>query len=322
MSNVIGNGSTGGGVGITQLNVDEGLVNQLLTTDGAGNLSFTTVETNIANEAVGGDVSGVVSNIQLRTNVVGINELNVQDGQSNHVLTTNGSGTLSWSAKSDPSGTSVGGDVSGTVSNIQLNANVVRTNEIIDNAITNTKLAVNSVSTLKIIDLSVTEDKLATDCISTIKILDASVTNDKIVSIDASKLTGGLGVLDGSLLTNLPYDTSWVGGFDSDMIPEDLIANGVYGEVVMSRNGTFLGEVGYLDVQATGSALIVDIEKNGASIYSTRPQFAISAPAMTSGTMLNNVFASGDRITLKVIQVGSGTIGRGLRFTLNGKAPS
>ena len=43
---------------------------------------------------------------------------------------------------------------------------------------------------------------------------------------------------------------------------------------------------------------------------------------MTPGTYANSVFASGDRITLKVVQIGSSTVGRGLRFTLNGKAPS
>lgn len=321
MSNVVGT-PVGGGVGITQLNVNDGIADQLLSTDGFGNLSFTTVETNIANESVGGDVSGIVSNIQLRNNVVTVNEINVAEGTADQVLTTNGAGGLTFTDKTDVTNAPVGGDVSGTISNIQIVANAVRTNEIIDNAVTNSKLSVNSVSTLKLVDLNVTGDKLAPDAVSTIKILDNSVTNDKIVSIDASKLTGSLGVLDGSSLTNLPYDTSFIGGFDADMVPEDLLLNGIYGEMVMSRNGTFQGEVGYLDVQATGTPLIVDIEKNGASIYSTKPQFAIGAAAMTSGTYANSVFASGDRITLRVTQIGSSTVGRGLRFTLNGKAPS
>ena len=321
MDNVIGT-PVGGGVGITQLNVNDGIADQLLSTDGFGNLSFTTVETNIANEAVGGDVSGIVSNIQLRNNVVTVNEINVQEGVLGQVLTTDGAGTLTFTDKTDVANAPVGGDVSGTISNIQLTANSVRTAEIIANAVTNSKLSVNSVSTLKIIDLNVTGDKLAPDAVTTIKILDNSVTNDKIVSIDASKLTGSLGILDGSNLTNLPYDTSFIGGFDADMVPEDLLLNGIYGEMVMSRNGTFQGEVGYLDVQATGTPLIVDIEKNGASIYSNKPQFAVGMAQMTSGTYSNSNFASGDRITLKVTQIGSSTVGRGLRFTLNGKAPS
>ena len=321
MSNVVGT-PVGGGVGIGQLNVNDGSANQLLTTDGFGNLSFSTVEINVSNQAVGGDVSGIVGNIQLRSNVVGVNEINVIEGSVGQVLTTDGNGGLTFTAKSDVSNAPVGGDVSGTISNIQINANAVRTSEIIDNAVTNSKLAVNSISTLKVIDLNITGDKLAADVISTIKIIDGAVTDAKIFSVDAGKLTGVLPLIDGSNLTNLPYDTSFAGGYDSDMLPEYLIANGSYGEMVMSRNGTFIGEVGYVDVQPTGSALICDILKNGSSIYSTKPQFAISAAVMTPGTISTASFSSGDRITFKVTQIGNGTAGRGLRFTLNGKGPS
>ena len=38
---------------------------------------------------------------------------------------------------------------------------------------------------------------------------------------------------------------------------------------------------------------------------------------MTSGSLLaDNMFTAGDRITFKVTQIGIGTIGKGLRFTL------
>ena len=56
--------------------------------------------------AVGGDVTGTVSNIQIGSNTitateladnsVGITELNVSDGTNGQVLKTNGSGTLSF----------------------------------------------------------------------------------------------------------------------------------------------------------------------------------------------------------------------------------
>ena len=46
--------------------------------------------------AVGGDVTGTVSNIQIAANKVGITELNVSDGTNGQVLKTNGSGTLSF----------------------------------------------------------------------------------------------------------------------------------------------------------------------------------------------------------------------------------
>ena len=61
--------------------------------------------------AVGGDLTGTVSNAQIGSNTVtateladnsvGIAELNVADGTNLQVLTTNGSGTLSWTSKTD-----------------------------------------------------------------------------------------------------------------------------------------------------------------------------------------------------------------------------
>ena len=321
MSNVVGT-PVGGGVGITQLNVNDGSANQVLSTDGFGNLSFASVDVNVSNQSVGGDMTGVVSNIQIRSNVVGVNELDVLEGTTGQVLTTDGAGGLTFTAKSNVSDAAVGGDVTGTISNIQIGANAVRTSEIIDNAVTNSKLAVNSISTIKIIDLNVTEGKLAADAVTTSKILDGAVTNAKITTVDASKLTGTLGTLDASNLTNLPYDVSFSAGYDKNMVPTDLTANSIYAEMVMSRNGTFLGEVGYIDVQPTGSPLVCDILKNGVTIYSTKPQFAISTAAMTPGVLSTTGFLSGDRITFKVDSIGSGTAGRGLRFTLNGKGPS
>jgi len=318
MDNVSGNPTTGGGVGITQLNVDDGTAAQSLSTDGAGGLYFQTIAVNVSNEPVGGDVYGSVSNIQLNTNVVGIGELNVQDGISGQVLTTNGAGALTFTSKADVSSFAVGGDVSGTVANIQLNANVVRTTEIIDNAITEAKLAINSISTIKIQDSSVTQQKLDDDIISTIKIIDASVTDAKIVGMAASKLSGALPAIDGSNITGIHYDTSFAAGYDGDMVPEDLVLNGIYGEMVMSRTGQFTGEAGYVDTAPTGTALVVDVLKNGTTIYSSRPQF-LNGNTMSSGTMSVTNFSSGDRITLQVIQIGSTAAGQGLRFTLNGK---
>ena len=83
-------------IGITELNLPDGTAGQFLKTDGIGGLSFDTVLTDASNEVVGGDVSGVVSNIQINPNVVGIDELDVSDGNAGQVLSTDGSGTLSF----------------------------------------------------------------------------------------------------------------------------------------------------------------------------------------------------------------------------------
>jgi hypothetical protein len=134
----------------------------------------------------------------------------------------------------------------------------------------------------------------------------------------SSKLSGNLPALDGSALTNLPYDTAFTAGYDKDMIKEN-VAVATYGELVMSRTGTFVGESGYIDTVGTGANVVVDILKNGTTIYSTKPSFAISATALTPGVISVTAFASGDRITFKVTQIGSSATGQGVRFNLKGK---
>ena len=87
----------------------------------------------------------------------------------------------------------------------------------------------------------------------------------------------------------------------------------------MARTGIFEGEVGHIDTQCTGQPLICDVLKNGTSIYSTKPQFPASTSPMTSGTLSTTTFASGNRITFKIIQIGSSAVGRGVRFMLKCK---
>jgi len=118
---------------------------------------------------------------------------------------------------------------------------------------------------------------------------------------------------------NLPYDIGFTGGFTDDMVAE-VVTVRTYGEMIMGRAGTFVGEAGYVDTVATGAILIVDIMKNGTTIYaSTKPQFAISATALTAGVLTVTTFAAGDRITFKVTQIGSTAAGQGIRFTLKCK---
>lgn len=119
-------------------------------------------------------------------------------------------------------------------------------------------------------------------------------------------------------IIDLPYDIAFVAGFNSVTVKEDVAVQ-TYGEIVMSRSGEIVGEAGYVDTAPTGAALIVDILKNGTTIYTTKPQFAISANTLTAGTLKTDGtedFVSGDRITFKVTQKGSTEAGEGVRFTL------
>ena len=69
-----------------------------------------------------------------------------------------------------------------------------------------------------------------------------------------------------------------------------------------------------------GSALIVDINKNGTSIWATttgkRLQIADAASTGTQDFFDTNTVARGDYITLDVDQVGSGTAGSNVTVTL------
>ena len=145
---------------------------------------------------------------------------------------------------------------------------------------------------------------LADDAVTTAKIAAASVTTAKLVAADVTSFSA--------------YDIGFTAGFDKDMVKEN-VAVATYGELVMARAGTFLGESGYVDTAPTGAILIVDVLKNGTTIYSTKPQFAISATALTAGVLSVTSFAAADRITFKVTQIGSTEAGEGVRFTLKGK---
>jgi hypothetical protein len=125
----------------------------------------------------------------------------------------------------------------------------------------------------------------------------------------------------GAALLNLPYDISFLAGYDSDTEGEDVVAR-KYGEMLMARPGTFVGEAGYIDTVCTGAALIVDIMKNGITIYaSTKPQFAdgVANNLITAGVITTTTFVAGDRITFQVNSIGSTVAGKGVRFMLKCK---
>jgi hypothetical protein len=138
-----------------------------------------------------------------------------------------------------------------------------------------------------------------------------------------STVTGGDVAPDTITLYNLAteakaYDIPFAAGFGPDFNGQDILVQ-AYGDLLISRNLMIEGEVGYIDTPSTGAALIVDVLKNGTTIYSTKPQFAAGSNSLTSGTMSTTTLSSGDRITFKVTQVGSGTRGQKARFTLKAR---
>jgi hypothetical protein len=65
----------------------------------------------------------------------------------------------------------------------------------------------------------------------------------------------------------------------------------------------------------TGAAIIVDVNKNGTTIFTTqgnRPQIAAGATTGDSGTPDVTALAETDKLTVDIDQVGSGTAGADL----------
>lgn len=149
----------------------------------------------------------------------------------------------------------------------------------------------------------------------------ATGTGNFVGSNSPTLVTPALGTPASGVLsscTGFPYDMAFNGGFDSAGAATDCVAQ-PYGQLVAARSGSFVGESGYLDTAATGQALIVDIRKNGTTIYSVLPQFAATSNTMTGGTLKTDGtedFVAGDRITFQITQIGSGTAGAGCRFTV------
>ena len=219
-----------------------------------------------------------------------------------------------------------------------------------DGTVTTAKLASNAVTSDKILNLTIATGDIADDAITEAKIFAQTITNASIFpgtirsqeienltiqgtdiasnTIDGTKIALGsdaqddLMYYDGANWARTPgwrYDISFIAGFDAATVKSAVVAQ-TYGEMVMARTGIFEGEVGYIDTVCTGSVLICDVEKNGTSIYSTKPQFAVSTAVMTAGVISTTAFASGDRVTFKVTAIGSTVAGEGVRFMLKCKA--
>jgi len=111
-------------IGITELDVSDGTNGQFLSTNGSGTLSFASVSIaansiNGTHIALGSDAAGDVMYYN------GTNYVRLAKGSNGEVLTL-ASGVPSWAADStNVGGTSVGGDLTGTVSNASIAANAI-----------------------------------------------------------------------------------------------------------------------------------------------------------------------------------------------------
>lgn len=117
------------------------------------------------------------------------------------------------------------------------------------------------------------------------------------------------------------YDIPFMAGWGGDGTGED-IAMQSYGAVLVPRDIAIEDVTAQISTAPTGSALIVDVLVNGSSIFSTKPRFADGITDLSAGELANapTLVAAGDRVEMKVTQVGSTTPGQKLLVSVKGKA--
>ena len=82
-------------IGIVQLNVADGSAGWFLQTNGSGTLSFAAVD--VGGTSLGGSkLGGTIANATIDEDAVGVYEINVDEGQPNQFLKTDGVGGLSF----------------------------------------------------------------------------------------------------------------------------------------------------------------------------------------------------------------------------------
>ena len=115
-------------------------------------------------------------------------------------------------------------------------------------------------------------------------------------------------------LLKLPYDIGFLGGYDENFTAEKVSVR-TYGQMCMGRSGIFIGTVGWLHTPPNGYT-VIDIEKNGTSIFSVKPEFH-QTYNLSGGTLSTTNFYIRDRITFKVTQIGlAAQPGTGMRVIL------
>jgi hypothetical protein len=90
-------------------------------------------------------------------------------------------------------------------------------------------------------------------------------------------------------------------------------------QALLNRGGVITAVSAYLDTAPTGAAFIVDVKQNGTTLFTTqgnRPTIAISGNASTTTLPDITTVSRGDRISVDVAQIGSGTAGSDLTVAI------
>ncbi|WP_291726802.1 hypothetical protein, partial [Bernardetia sp.] len=240
---------------------------------------------------------------------------------SNKVLVTNEQGNVTWVNQSELQTTaaslgSAGGDVSGNYNNLQINSNVITTNEIqdgtivtediADNSVTVEKLSDDVVETIKIKNNAVIASKISTGAVETDKIQDNAITTDKIVdgAITESKIQGGGN--NKVMTTTGTGDVIWVdrstftsgslgnagGDLSGDYSALEINA-GVITETEIADNAVTEDKIQNSSVttskiQSTGNDLVLTTDATGNVMWENRNSFTTGSLGSAGGDVNGN----------------------------------
>jgi len=120
-------------------------------------------------------------------------------------------------------------------------------------------------------------------------------------------------------------DIAFQAGWGADGTGEDLAVQ-TYGALTAPRAFSIAGVLANIQAGPVGADLILDIEVEGVSIFSTKPEIADGATVLTAGVMTSTPdpfpVSAGDEIVFKITQIGSTTAGQRLTVTLVGGLPA
>ena len=181
-------------------------------------------------------------------------------------------------------------------------------------------------TTLSLTDSATVPSGVAVECsygttLATGTPSDASVTTAKIADLNVTtgKLAAAAVTLAKADNALLAYDIGFNGGYDTAGVKADVVAQ-VYSNMILARNITIEGFEAYAETAPVGSSLIMDVLKNGTTIWTTKPEIDASANADDTNHSLSVTTAdAGDRITFSVTQIGSSTAGQGVTATLKAR---
>ena len=115
------------------------------------------------------------------------------------------------------------------------------------------------------------------------------------------------------------YDIPFRAGYDADQLSEDLEVK-TYAVMLAGRAFSITGLMAAIATAPTGAALILDLEIDDVTAFTTKPEFADGATALTEGVLTAQplAVAAGAKLALKVTQIGSTEPGEGLLVSVLG----